>query len=41
MIQIDLMPENRGNKMTFNSGMGSRMTDVRMFTTRFAERIKK
>ena len=40
MIQVDLMQENRGNKITFNNGMGSSMTDVTIVMIRFADRIK-
>ena len=37
MIQVDLM---QGNKISFNSGMGSSMTDVTIVMIHFADWIK-
>ena len=40
MIKADLVPVNRGNKWTFQGGMGNSIIDVTMVTSRFANRIK-
>ena len=40
MIKADLVPVNRGNKWTFEGGMGKSIIDVTMVTSRFADRIK-
>ena len=36
----DIVPANKGNKFTFEGGMGNSIIDVTMVTSRFADRIR-
>ena len=40
LAKLDLIPSNRGNKFTFEGGMGRSIIDVTLVTSRFEHRIK-